>query len=109
MSTQDLPPVRGTKEAKENEKMDEKIALEFKTKGNDSYKKKEFQKALEFYDRSLQLKKDVNVYNNKAAVYIQLKQYKEAEFECTNSIFLEPTNAKVFQIFLFFLKLKRHF
>eukprot|EP01080_Neovahlkampfia_damariscottae_P011920 gene11920-5325_t len=94
--TRELPPVRGTKKAHENEKMDEKIALEYKTKGNESYKKKDYQKALEFYDRSLQIKKDVNVYNNKAAVYIQLKKYKEAEFECTNAIFLDSENGKAY-------------
>ena len=42
--------------------------------GNEFYKKKDFQKALECYDRAIELKgSEPLYYNNKAACYIELK------------------------------------
>ncbi|KAM3128182.1 hypothetical protein pb186bvf_019729 [Paramecium bursaria] len=49
-----------------------------KNLGNEAYKHKEFQKALEFYDKALQLNaQEPLLYNNKAAVFIELKQYAQ--------------------------------
>ena len=50
-----------------------------KNEGNEQYKKKNFEKALELYNKAIQLEPtEVLYYNNKAAAYIELKQLDAA-------------------------------
>ncbi|CAD8157104.1 unnamed protein product [Paramecium pentaurelia] len=50
-----------------------------KNLGNDEYKNKNFEKALQYYNAALQLNKDeALLYNNKAAVFIEQKLYDQA-------------------------------
>ncbi|EGR31769.1 stress-induced protein sti1 family protein, putative, partial [Ichthyophthirius multifiliis] len=54
---------------------EEKLKLE----GNEYYKKKQFDKAQECYDKAISINpKEVLLYNNKAAVYIETNQYQKA-------------------------------
>ena len=54
-------------------------AEEAKIEGNNFYKKKEFDKAIEMYDKAISLKPtEVIYYSNKAAVYIEMKEYEKA-------------------------------
>lgn len=55
-------------------------AEEFKTKGNELYKARKFQEAIEAYDKAIEIQaNDVTYYNNKAAVLIEMGKYEEAE------------------------------
>ena len=50
-----------------------------KNKGNDAYKNKKFEEALSLYEQAIQINPDEPLYyNNKAAVYIELKQFESA-------------------------------
>lgn len=75
----------------ENEKREEakrkKQALEFKDKGNEFYKKKEFDKALEMYNKALEVDPDsLALKTNKAAVYFEQKEYAQCEALCREAI-----------------------
>lgn len=50
-----------------------------KNEGNDFYKSRNFEKALECYNKAIELQpSEILYYNNKAAVYIELKNYDAA-------------------------------
>mmetsp|Transcript_173689 Transcript_173689/g.422463 ORF Transcript_173689/g.422463 Transcript_173689/m.422463 type:complete len:405 (+) Transcript_173689:134-1348(+) len=54
---------------------EQKEADEFKGKGNELYKKKKFQEALEMYDKAIWKEpNDLTYYNNKCAVWIEMGQ-----------------------------------
>lgn len=58
-----------------------------KNQGNDFYKKKDFQNALVLYDEAIALNEDeVTYYNNKAAVYFEMKDYEKCIQECEKAI-----------------------
>lgn len=51
-------------------------ADQWKDKGNDAYKKKNFEEALELYDKAIELcPSEITYYTNKAAVYFEMKDY----------------------------------
>ena len=52
-------------------------ANEFKNRGNELYKKKQFAEALEMYDRAIEKESnDLTYYNNKCAVWIEMGEEK---------------------------------
>ena len=73
------PPPPPKKEAKP-QKMDvEDPAEQAKAKGNDLFKKKQFNDALNYYEEAIQLNPNEPLYyNNKAAAYIELNELDNA-------------------------------
>lgn len=63
---------------------EQKEADEFKTKGNELYKKKQFNEALEMYDKAIEKEpNDLVYYNNKCAVWIEMgTDYFDKVLEC---------------------------
>jgi len=54
---------------------EQKEADEFKSKGNELYKKKQFQEALEMYDKAIEKEpNEIAYHNNKCAVWIEMGQ-----------------------------------
>jgi tetratricopeptide (TPR) repeat protein len=51
------------------------LAANFKNKGNEAFKSKDFKEALGYYHQSLDLNPDPKVYSNQAAVYLKLKRW----------------------------------
>merc|ERR1719343_1997549 len=65
---------------------EQKEADEFKTKGNELYKKKEFTSALEMYDKAIEKEpNDLIYYNNKCAVWIEMGEYDKV-LECCQDL-----------------------
>jgi stress-induced-phosphoprotein 1 len=55
--------------------------------GNDAYKNKKFEEALELYQGAIDLDDtDMTYYNNKAAVYYEMKEFDKCIEECDRSI-----------------------
>merc|ERR1712217_860458 len=68
---------------------EQKEADEFKGKGNELYKKKQFQPALEMYDKAIEKEpNDLTYYNNKCAVWIEMgeQQYENVLKTCKDLI-----------------------
>ena len=54
-------------------------AEKMKEKGNQEFKKRNFNEALNYYDEAIKIKSEEPLYyNNKAAAYIELKDYEAA-------------------------------
>lgn len=57
----------------DNRTPEQKEADEFKTKGNELYKKKQFQEAIEMYEKAIEKEpNDIIYYNNRNAVWIEM-------------------------------------
>lgn len=75
-------PRKGSGEEKKENSIKE--AEEEKTRGNDEYKKKNFKQALQHYDKAIELNpKEAIYHNNKAAVYLEMKEADKV-IECCN-------------------------
>merc|ERR1719168_432112 len=63
---------------------EQKEADEWKSKGNELYKKKQFKEAIEQYDKAIEKEpNDLIYYNNKCAVWIEMgPEYYDTVLEC---------------------------
>ena len=79
-SSYTAPPPPPKKEEPKPEKMDvEDPAEQVKNKGNEEFKKKNFNEALNLYEQAIKINPNEPLYyNNKAATYIELKEYENA-------------------------------
>ncbi|XP_067136572.1 stress-induced-phosphoprotein 1-like [Centruroides vittatus] len=76
-----------------------KGALEEKTAGNEAYKKRNFDLALQHYDKAIELDStDMTFLTNKAAVYIEQKEYEKCIKECEKAIEVGRENRADFKI-----------
>ena len=75
--TEEPPP------PEDNRTPEQKEADEFKAKGNETYKKKQFEEALTWYDKAIEKEpNDLVYYNNKCAVWIESgEQYYDKVLE----------------------------
>jgi len=81
-----------------------------KNQGNNEYKNKKYIESIASYSRAIQLINTssgemeidssssllISLLTNRAAAYLMLLQYKEANSDCDHAIKLDPTNAKAF-------------
>jgi tetratricopeptide (TPR) repeat protein len=69
---------------------------EWKIKGDDSYRSKDYQKAVDSYSQAInnQIDKNASYYLNRAASYLMLGNYQEVLKDCDMAISIEPNNPK---------------
>ncbi|KAJ0749930.1 putative amidase [Helianthus annuus] len=68
-----------------------------KEKGNAAFKAKNFQKAIGFYTDAIKLNSTTATYfNNRAAAYLELGSFIQAEADCTKAIDLDKKNVKAY-------------
>lgn len=68
---------------------------ELKSEGNKAYGKREFEKALEYYEKCLQLLPNEHViHSNRCLCYINLEKYEEAIIEVEKALKLSNNHAK---------------
>jgi tetratricopeptide (TPR) repeat protein len=66
-----------------------------KSKGNESYKNKDYKSAVEAYGIAISHDpSNAALYNNRAAAHIMLMQFKEAIADCDRCFQLDSTNSK---------------
>ncbi|CAF0815666.1 unnamed protein product [Rotaria sp. Silwood1] len=76
-----------TKEENKNLTSEQNQAEEEKEKGNEAYKKKDFEEALNHYNKATELDpKNMTYYTNRAAVYFEQKQWNDCIKECEKAI-----------------------
>ncbi|CAM0944083.1 unnamed protein product [Alopecurus aequalis] len=68
-----------------------------KEKGNNSFKRKEWSKAIGFYSEAIDLNgTNATYYCNRAAAYLELGRFKQAEADCDQALLLDKKNVKAF-------------
>ena len=74
-------------------------AQAFKQKGNDAYKKRDFQDALVNYGKAIELDpNEITFYLNTAAVYFEMKSYDECVSTCNKAIDIGRENRADFKL-----------
>lgn len=64
-----------------------KKAEDLKSKGNDHYKRKEFDQAMEYYNQAISLyPKELSLFLNRAGVYHERKEYQKVIDDCNHVI-----------------------
>lgn len=75
----------------------EKSAEIAKEKGNQAFKEKQWQKAIGFYTEAIKLSSmNATYYSNRAAAYLELGSFLQAEADCTKAINLDKKNVKAY-------------
>nr|AFV50602.1 heat shock 90/70 organizing protein [Frankliniella occidentalis]AGC70809.1 heat shock 90/70 organizing protein [Frankliniella occidentalis] len=105
------PPSQPTPRPKEPEKRKEPsedlsglsqsqlLARKEKEKGNDAYKKKDFETALAHYNKAVELdSSDITYLNNIAAVYFEQKEYQKCIEQCEKAIEIGRENRADFKL-----------
>lgn len=68
-----------------------------KEKGNAAYKKKEWNRAVSYYTEAIKLNEvNATLYSNRAAAYLELGCFQEAEEDCSKAISLDKKNVKAY-------------
>ncbi|KAK4768464.1 hypothetical protein SAY87_003605 [Trapa incisa] len=68
-----------------------------KEKGNQAFKDKQWQKAISFYTEAIKLSSsNATYYNNRAAAFLELGSFLQAEADCTKAISLDKKNVKAY-------------
>ncbi|PSR84683.1 Outer envelope protein [Actinidia chinensis var. chinensis] len=68
-----------------------------KEKGNQAFKDKHYQKAISFYTEAIKLSgNNATYYSNRAAAYLELGSFLQAEADCTKAISLDKKNVKAY-------------
>eukprot|EP01132_Coremiostelium_polycephalum_P001239 gene1239-1563_t len=72
-------------------------AIKYKDKGNQFFAQQKYKDAIEYYTLAIQLDSSNSIlFANRAMAYLKLKNYNQAEIECTRSINLDPTYIKAY-------------
>lgn len=68
-----------------------------KEKGNAAYKDKQWQKAINFYSEAIKLNgNNATYYSNRAAAYLELGSFAQAEEDCSAAVGLDKKNVKAY-------------
>lgn len=73
-------------------------ANRLKQEGNQAYKNKEYQRAINCYTKAIHLHpNDSNFYSNRALSYFNLGQYPQCINDCDKAVQLNPSNVKAYK------------
>ncbi|KAI0462983.1 hypothetical protein LJB42_003788 [Komagataella kurtzmanii] len=79
----------------------DEVASNFKNQGNDCYKSKQYQDAVQYYTKALEVKCDdaainASLYLNRAACNLELKNYRRCINDCKLALLLTADNVKAY-------------
>ncbi|KAJ3258222.1 Sperm associated antigen 1 [Chytriomyces hyalinus] len=86
-----IPDVCPSREL-ENDVIATQLAEREKEKGNECFKVQEYVDALTYYTRSLDIKPQATVYNNRSLVHLKTKEYSKAERDATAALEFKDTS-----------------
>ncbi|XP_044477343.1 outer envelope protein 64, chloroplastic [Mangifera indica] len=96
-SLQEQVDVIATSKSSSNAVSKEESAETAKEMGNQAYKEKQWQKAIGFYTEAIKLSgNNATYYSNRAAAYLELGSFLQAEADCTKAINLDKKNVKAY-------------
>lgn len=94
-SLQEQADVAGKSKSTSNVVSKEASAEIAKEKGNQAFKEKQWQRAIGFYTEAIKLHgSNATFYSNRAAAYLELGSFLQAEADCTKAIDLDKKNVK---------------
>ncbi|KAF8088674.1 hypothetical protein N665_0532s0037 [Sinapis alba] len=67
-----------------------------KEQGNEYFKQKKFNEAIDCYSRSIALSPNAVAFANRAMAYLKIKRYREAEVDCTEALNLDDRYIKAY-------------
>ncbi|RIA04267.1 hypothetical protein BRARA_K01511 [Brassica rapa] len=67
-----------------------------KEQGNEYFKQKKFNEAIDCYSRSIALSPNSVAFSNRAMAYLKIKRYREAEVDCTEALNLDDRYIKAY-------------
>ncbi|GER43745.1 glutamyl-tRNA(Gln) amidotransferase subunit A [Striga asiatica] len=68
-----------------------------KEKGNQAFKDKQWQRAIGFYTEAIKLNSNnATYYSNRAAAYLEMRSFIQAEADCTQAVDLDKKNVKAY-------------
>ncbi|CAA7055154.1 unnamed protein product [Microthlaspi erraticum] len=67
-----------------------------KEQGNEYFKQKKFNEAIDCYSRSIALSPNAVAYANRAMAYLKIKRYREAEVDCTEALNMDDRYIKAY-------------
>ncbi|XP_020868288.1 RNA polymerase II-associated protein 3 isoform X2 [Arabidopsis lyrata subsp. lyrata] len=67
-----------------------------KEQGNEFFKQKKFNEAIDCYSRSIALSPNAIAYANRAMAYLKIKRYREADVDCTEALNLDDRYIKAY-------------
>uniref|UniRef100_A0A6B2LMD4 Uncharacterized protein n=1 Tax=Arcella intermedia TaxID=1963864 RepID=A0A6B2LMD4_9EUKA len=71
------------------------MANQFKEKGNEQFRNKNWEKALEYFSQAIQLDGSNHIfYSNRSATYFQLKQYSKSLEDADTVVEMQPNWSK---------------
>lgn len=84
--------------SKQSNNVTKEASAEFaKEKGNTAFKAKDWKKAIGFYTDAIKLNSsNATYFNNRAAAYLELRSFIQAEEDCTKAIDLDKKNVKAY-------------
>jgi tetratricopeptide (TPR) repeat protein len=71
--------------------------LKYKEQGNQAYKAQDYNKAINFYTRAIEVQEDPSFYSNRAICYYNLGRYPECIRDCNHATRLNPQLSKAFK------------
>lgn len=71
-----------------------RLATNFKDQGNEAFKAKDYDEAIEKYSKSINMKKNAAAFNNRALVYLKQKLYLKVISDTNECLKMEPQNTK---------------
>lgn len=71
-----------------------RLAKKFKDQGNEAFKAKDFDEAIEKYSKSINMEKNAAAFNNRALVYLKQKMYLKVIVDTNECLKIEPQNIK---------------
>lgn len=73
-------------------------AVRLKEEGNQAYKNKQYQRAINCYTKAIQLfPSDANFYSNRALSYFNLGQYAQCVYDCDRATEINPALTKAWK------------
>uniref|UniRef100_A0A1J3FL78 RNA polymerase II-associated protein 3 n=1 Tax=Noccaea caerulescens TaxID=107243 RepID=A0A1J3FL78_NOCCA len=67
-----------------------------KEQGNEYFKQKKFNEAIDCYSRSIALSPNAVAFANRAMAYLKIKRYREAEVDCTEALNMDDRYIKAY-------------
>ncbi|PIA26567.1 hypothetical protein AQUCO_09100030v1 [Aquilegia coerulea] len=96
-SLQEQSDIASKNNSSKNTVSQEESAEIAKEKGNTAFKEKKMQKAIGFYTEAIKLNSDnATYYNNRAAAYLDVGSFLQAEADCSTAISLDKKNVKAY-------------